>query len=78
MANVNVFPLALAVGHVKLTVLAVAMALVGIYYYAVVIREAFSPTEQAPVLVVSPVNLLVISLCGIAVVVLGVMPQWVL
>ncbi|MBP7513709.1 MAG: NADH-quinone oxidoreductase subunit N [Flavobacteriales bacterium] len=78
MAKFKVFQLALAVGHVKLTVLAVAMALVGIYYYAVVIREAFSPSEQAPVLVVSPVNLLVISLCGIAVVVLGVMPQWVL
>lgn len=78
MAKFKIFQIALAMGHVKLTVLAVAMALVGIYYYAVVIREAFSPSEQAPVLVVSPVNLLVISLCGIAVVVLGVMPQWVL
>ncbi len=78
MAKFKVFQLALAVGHVKLTILAVAMALVGIYYYAVVIREAFSPSEQAPVLVASPLNLLVISLCGIAVVVLGVMPGLVL
>lgn len=74
MAKFKVFQLALGQGHLKLTVLAVAMALVGIYYYAVVIREAFSPSEQVPILVVSPVNLLVISLCGIAVVVLGVMP----
>jgi NADH-quinone oxidoreductase subunit N len=74
MAKFKVFQLALAAGHVKLTVLAVGMALVGIYYYAVVIREAFSPAEQAPALVVSPLNLLVISLCGIAVVLLGVMP----
>jgi NADH-quinone oxidoreductase subunit N len=78
MAKFKVFQLALAEGHVKLTVFAVVMALVGIYYYAVVIREAFSPSDEAPVLVVSPVNLVVISLCGIAVVVLGVMPQWVL
>lgn len=78
MAKFKVFQIALAMGHVKLTVLAVAMALVGIYYYAVVIREAFSPSEHAPTLVVSPLNLLVISLCGIAVVVLGVMPGWVM
>ena len=41
------------------------------------IIEAFTPAEQAPALVESPLNLLVISLCGIAVVVLGVMPGWV-
>ena len=58
--------------------LAVVMALVGIYYYAVVIREAFTPAEETPALVVSPLNLLVISLCGIAVVALGVMPGWVM
>ena len=78
MAKFKVFQIALAMGHVKLTVLAVVMALVGIYYYAVVIREAFTPAEETPALVVSPLNLLVISLCGIAVVVLGVMPGWVL
>jgi NADH-quinone oxidoreductase subunit N len=78
MAKFKIFQLALGMGHLKLTILAVAMALVGIYYYAVVIRETFSPAEQEPVLVASPVNLLVISLCGIAVVVLGVMPGWVM
>ncbi|HMU12494.1 MAG TPA: hypothetical protein PKE53_00725 [Flavobacteriales bacterium] len=36
------------------------------------------PVDAAPVLVVSPTDLLVISLCGIAVVVLGVMPGWVM
>ena len=78
VAKYQIFLLAIGADMIKTTVFAVLMALVGIYYYAVVIREAFSPSEQAPVLVVSPVNLLVISLCGIAVVVLGVMPQWVL
>ncbi len=75
MAKFKVFQLALAAGHVKLTVLAVAMALVGIYYYAVVIREAFSPAEgDAPAPAITSLNLLVLSLCGIGVVVLGVVP----
>ncbi len=77
-AKVNVFMLALGAGQIGLTVFAVVMALVGIYYYAVVIREAFTASENDSVLVVAPSNLLVISLCGIAVLVLGVMPGWLL
>ena len=75
MAKFKVFQLAIAAGHIKITLFAVAMALVGIYYYAVVIREVFTPAEEAPVLAVSPMNWLLISLCGIAVVLFGVMPQ---
>ena len=52
------------------------MALVGIYYYAVVVREAFTPTDDEPVLIVSPLNWMVITLCGAAVLVLAVMPQY--
>ncbi len=74
MAKFKVFQLAIAAGHIKITLFAVAMALVGIYYYAVVIREVFTPADEAPVLVVSPMNWLLISICGIAVVVFGVMP----
>ena len=77
-AKVNVFMLALGAGQIGLTVFAVVMALVGIYYYAVVIREAFTASENEPALVVAPTNWLVISLCGIAVLVLGVMPGWLL
>lgn len=77
-AKVQVFQLALGSGHVKLTLMAVAMALVGIYYYAVVVRETFTPAEERPALVVSPLNWLVITLCGAAVLVLAVMPQYLL
>ena len=77
-AKVNVFMLALGAGQIGLTVFAVVMALVGIYYYAVVVREAFTASENEPALVVAPTNWLVISLCGIAVLVLGVMPGWLL
>jgi NADH-quinone oxidoreductase subunit N len=75
IAKYQVFMLAIGADHFRTGIFAVVMALVGIYYYAVVIREAFTPAEEAPALVVSPVNLALISLCGIAVVALGVWPM---
>ena len=76
VAKYQIFLLALGADLIKTTVFAVLMALVGIYYYAVVIREAFTPSEEAPALVVSPVNLLLISVCGISVVVFGLLPGY--
>jgi len=74
VAKYRVFVLSLANGYLLTTAFAVVMALVGIYYYVIVIREAFTPGERGLQLVVAPLNWLVISLCGIAVVALGVMP----
>lgn len=74
VAKYRVFVLSLANGYLLTTAFAVVMALVGIYYYVIVIREAFTPGERGLRLVVAPLNWLVISLCGIAVVALGVMP----
>lgn len=75
MAKYQVFMLAIDADHFRTGIFAVLMALAGIYYYAVVIREAFTPAEEAIALVVSPVNLALISICGIAVVALGVWPM---
>ena len=74
VAKYQVFLLGIEGGYILTTAFAVAMALVGVYYYVLVIREAFTPREQAPELVVSRLNWLVISFCGIAVVLLGIMP----
>lgn len=76
IAKYQVFLLSIAAGFIKTTIFAVVMALVGIYYYVLVIREAFTPTEDgnALALVVKPLNWLVISLCGIAVVAFGLLP----
>ena len=74
VAKYRVFVLGLANGYTAITAFAVVMALVGIYYYVMVIREAFTPQERGPQLVVAPLNWLVISFCGIAVVVLGLLP----
>lgn len=74
IAKYRVFALSISTGFVAVTAFAVVMALVGVYYYVTVIREAFTPTADAPQLVVAPLNWLVISFCGVAVVLLGLLP----
>lgn len=74
IAKYRVFALSISTGFVTVTAFAVVMALVGVYYYVTVIREAFTPTADAPQLVVAPLNWLVISFCGVAVVLLGLLP----
>jgi NADH-quinone oxidoreductase subunit N len=74
VAKYRVFALSLSQGFLLTTAFAVVMALVGIYYYVLVIREAFTPAERPLQLVVAPLNWLVITICGIAVVLLGIMP----
>lgn len=75
VAKYRVFVLGLANGNVLTTLFAVAMALVGIYYYILIIRETFTPREEERgTLVVAPVNWLVITVCCAAVVALGIMP----
>ena len=74
VAKYQVFLLSIEAGFIKTALFAVVMALVGIYYYVLVIREAFTPSEAPLVLKVSPINWFVISVCGIAVVALGIWP----
>lgn len=78
IAKYQVFLLAIQGGFLKTTAFAVVMALIGIYYYVLVIREAFTPAEEGIAIVVTPANWLVISLCGVAVVALGIWPAWLL
>jgi len=75
VAKYRVFVMGIANGYLWTTLFAVVMALVGIYYYILVIREAFTPQDQeSKALAVAPINWLVISLCGVGVVALGVLP----
>jgi NADH-quinone oxidoreductase subunit N len=75
IAKYRVFLIGIESGYLKTTAFAVLMALVGVYYYVIVIREAFTPRDQGPQLVVAPLNWLVITFCGLAVVVLGLFPS---
>ncbi len=76
VAKYRVFMLSVDAGYLWTTGVAVVMALVGIYYYVIVIREAFTPKEERIPLQVSTVNWVLISICGIGAVLFGVMPQW--
>lgn len=78
VAKYQVFLLAIGAGWIKVTLFAVVMALLGIYYYIMVVREVFLPAEHPTTFTVSPLNWIVITGCGIAVVALGVWPAWLL
>lgn len=74
LAKYQVFVLALDAGFIKTTMFAVVMALVGIYYYVLVIREAFTPVDGGNTITVSALNWSIITLCGISVVLFAVWP----
>lgn len=74
IAKYQVFLLAIGAGWLKVMGLGVLMALLGIYYYIMVVREVFVRPAHTVTFVVSLLNWLVISVCAVAVLVLGVWP----
>ncbi|MCB0759077.1 MAG: NADH-quinone oxidoreductase subunit N [Flavobacteriales bacterium] len=75
IAKYQVFLLAIGAGWLKVMGFGVLMALLGIYYYFMVVRELFVRPDQPVTFVVSPLNWLVVSVCAVAVLVLGVWPS---
>jgi NADH-quinone oxidoreductase subunit N len=75
IAKYQVFLLAIGAGWLKVMGFGVLMALLGIYYYIMVAREVFAPSEQPVAFTVSPLNGLVIAACAIGVLALGVWPS---
>ncbi|MBS1570209.1 MAG: NADH-quinone oxidoreductase subunit N [Bacteroidetes bacterium] len=76
IAKYQVFLLAIGAGWLKVMGFGVLMALLGIYYYIMVAREVFVPSEQPMTFTVSPLNWVVVSLCAAAVLALGLWPGW--
>ena len=74
IAKYQVFLLAIGAGWLKVMLFGVLMALLGIYYYIMVVREVFVTPEEPVRFTVSPLNWLVVSMCAVAVLVLGVWP----
>ncbi|MEO5585467.1 MAG: NADH-quinone oxidoreductase subunit N [Flavobacteriales bacterium] len=74
IAKYQVFLLAIGAGWLKVMGLGVLMALLGIYYYIMVVREVFVRPDHTVTFVVSPLNWVVISVCAVGVLVLGVWP----
>jgi NADH-quinone oxidoreductase subunit N len=72
MAKYKVFVLSISQGYLAISIFAILMAIVGVYYYFFVVREVFTEGEHPKPIIVSPINAGLIIACGIAVIVLGI------
>jgi NADH-quinone oxidoreductase subunit N len=71
MAKYQVFVLSIGQGYLAISIFAILMAVIGVYYYFFVLREAFTENDLLNPIVVGKINASLIVVCGIAVVVLG-------
>lgn len=71
MAKYQVFVLSISQGYLLISLFAIVMAVIGVYYYFYVVREIFTADIYKLPLVVSTPNAALIIACGIAVVVFG-------
>jgi NADH-quinone oxidoreductase subunit N len=72
IAKYQVFVLSISQGFLGISVFAILMAVVGIYYYFNVVREVFTEREHLEPLVITKINAALIIVCGVAVLVMGV------
>jgi NADH-quinone oxidoreductase subunit N len=72
MAKYQVFILSISQGYLGISIFAILMAVIGIYYYFFVIREVFTEREQPYPIVVTRINAGLIVVCGVAAVLLGI------
>lgn len=71
MAKYQVFVLSISQGYLLISIFAILMAIIGIYYYFFVIREVFTENEKMNPIIVTKINAGLIIVCTVAVVVLG-------
>ncbi|MFA5972184.1 MAG: NADH-quinone oxidoreductase subunit N [Lentimicrobiaceae bacterium] len=72
MAKYQVFILSISAGYLAISVFAILMAVVGIYYYFNVVREVFTERDHLKPLIISKLNAALIIVCGVAVVLMGI------
>jgi NADH-quinone oxidoreductase subunit N len=72
LAKYQVFILSISQGYLAISIFAILMAIVGIYYYFNVVREVFTDRDHLEPLVITKINAGLIIVCGIAVVVMGI------
>jgi len=72
LAKYQVFVLSISQGNLLISIFAILMAVIGIYYYFFVVREVYSESEQLNPIVVSKLNGVLIIVCSIAAVLLGI------
>ena len=72
MAKYQVFALSIGQGYLGISIIAILMAVIGVYYYFFVMREVFTERQQTYPIVVSKINAALIVVCGVAAVLLGI------
>jgi NADH-quinone oxidoreductase subunit N len=72
VAKYRVFVLSISQGFLAISIFAIVMAIIGIYYYFYVLREAFTESDVSNPIVVNKLNSAIIIICGVAVVLLGI------
>jgi NADH-quinone oxidoreductase subunit N len=72
LAKYQVFILSISQGYLAISVFAILMAIVGIYYYFNVVREVFTERDHLEPLIITKLNGGLIIVCGVAVVVMGI------
>ncbi|HBY54160.1 MAG TPA: NADH-quinone oxidoreductase subunit N [Marinilabiliales bacterium] len=72
MAKYQVFVLSISQGNLLISIFAILMAVIGIYYYFFVVREIYTESEQLNPIVVTKLNGALIVVCSVAVGLLGI------
>jgi NADH-quinone oxidoreductase subunit N len=72
LAKYRVFVLSISQGYLAISIFAIIMAIIGIYYYFYVLREAFSESNTPNPVEITRLNSFLIIVCGAAVILLGI------
>ena len=72
MAKYQVFVLSISKGFLFISLFAILMAVVGVYYYFFVVREIFTEGEHPKPIIVTSLNAALIIVCALAVIGLGI------
>jgi NADH-quinone oxidoreductase subunit N len=72
MAKFQVFVLSISQGYIFISIFAIIMAIIGIYYYFFIIREVYTENHHQNPIIISKLNAFLIIICGIGVSILGI------
>ncbi len=72
IAKYQVFGLSIRQGYLSISMFAIVMTIIGVYYYFSVLREVFTESEEPNTIIISKINGTLLVICSIAVLLLGV------
>ena len=72
MGKYQIFVLSITQGYLAISIFAILMAVVGVYYYFFVIRELYTDSDHMIPIEVSKINAALIIVCGAATILMGI------